>query len=218
MGVKLPAKVSVQRDRVFLTAQEANKVLAAFTSHPLQPLVYTTMYYGLRRSEVLGLRWSAIDFENGTVTINHTVVKNKTIVEKDSTKTQSSYHTYKLIDDVRDVLLKHKTQQDENRKRFGRNYKESDYVFVWDDGTKLRPDYVTRGFQRVLKSHNLPMMRFHDLRHSTASILYDKGWDLKDIQLWLRHSSIDVTADIYTHITENRKSSMASSLNSTFKL
>lgn len=61
-------------------------------------------------------------------------------------------------------------------------------------------------------------MRFHDLRHSTASILYDKGWDMKDIQLWLRHSSIDVTADIYTHISENRKASMAQTLNSTFKL
>lgn len=217
-GVKLPAKVSTQRGRVFLNAQEANQVLTAFAGHQLQPLVYTTMYYGLRRSEVLGLRWSAVDFEKDTITINHTVVKNKTIVEKDSTKTQSSFHTYKLIDDVKKVLLEHKARQDENRKTFGREYKESDYIFVWDDGTKFRPDYVTRGFQRVLKSHDLPMMRFHDLRHSTASILYDKGWDLKDIQLWLRHSSIDVTADIYTHISENRKSSMASSLNSTFKL
>lgn len=217
-GVKLPAKMTTKQERVFLNAEKANAVLSAFAGHNLQPLVYTTIYYGLRRSEVLGLRWSAVDFEKGTITINHTVVKNKTIVEKDSTKTQSSYHTYKLIDDVKDVLLAHKAAQEENRKAFGRGYKDSDYIFVWEDGTLFRPDYVTRGFQRVLKSHGLPIMRFHDLRHSTASILYDMGWDLKDIQLWLRHSSIDVTADIYTHISEDRKSNMANSLNSTFKL
>lgn len=115
-------------------------------------------------------------------------------------------------------MLDQRTRQDENRRVFGKDYKESDYIFVWDDGSKLRPDYVTRGFQRVLKRHGLPPLRFHDLRHSTASILYDKGWDMKDIQLWLRHSSIDVTADIYTHISESRKQSMASSLNSTFKV
>ena len=193
-------------------------MLKVFKGHPLQALVYTTIYYGLRRSEVLGLRWSAIDFERNTLTINHTVVKNRPIVEKDSTKTPSSFHTYHLIDDVKAVLLQHRAQQIENRKAFGAGYIDSDYVFVWEDGTRFRPDYVTRGFQRVLAANNLPMMRFHDLRHSTASILYDKGWELKDMQLWLRHSSIDVTADIYTHISEQRKSSMASSLNSTFTL
>lgn len=217
-GVKLPAKDVPSRDRVFLSAEEANVLLKAFDGHPLQPLIYTTLYYGLRRSEVLGLRWSAVDFENGTLSINHTVVKNCTVVEKDSTKTQSSFHTYRLITDVRDVLLKQKERQARNKRLYGDSYYQSDYIFTWDNGAKFRPDYVTRGFQRVLKKHGLPMMRFHDLRHSTASILYDAGWDLKDIQMWLRHSSIDVTGDIYTHISENRKKYLASSLNSTFQI
>ncbi len=218
VGVKLPAKNLSMREEVFLTSETANEVLKAFDGHPLQALVYTTLYYGLRRSEVLGLRWNSIDFEKNTLTINHTVVKNRTIVEKDTVKTQSSYHTYVLIDDVKKVLLQERDRRRERMKELGRQYKKSDYVFTWEDGTLYRPDYITRSFQRVLKKHNLPKMRFHDLRHSTASILYDKGWDLKDIQSWLRHSSIDVTSDIYTHITEDRKAKMAEDLNSTFRI
>lgn len=217
-GVKLPAKNISTREKVFLTADTANAVLKAFDGHQLQALVYTTLYYGLRRSEVLGLRWSAIDFDRNTLTINHTVVKNRTIVEKDTVKTQSSFHTYMLIEDVKTILLREYNRQQEQAKVLGKQYKKSDYVFTWDDGKTFRPDYITRVFQKVLKRNNLPMMRFHDLRHSTASILYDKGWDIKDIQSWLRHSSIDVTSDIYTHITEDRKSKMAEELNSTFRI
>lgn len=218
LGVKLPAKDIPTRQKRFLTSEQANEMLKLFKGHPLEALVYTTIYYGLRRSEVLGLRWSAVDFENGTLSINHTVVKNVTIVEKDCTKTQSSFHTFLLIDDVRDRLLAQREWQKKNRAEYGSSYHDSDYIFAWPDGTLFRPDYVTRGFQRVLKANGFPSMRFHDLRHSTASILYDKGWDMKDIQSWLRHSSIEVTSDIYTHISEDRKMNLAHTLNNTFKL
>lgn len=217
-GVKLPAKDIKERREVFLTAAQANEMLRAFQGHRLEGLVYITLYYGLRRSEVLGLRWSAIDFEKGTLTINHTVVKNLTVERKDSTKTQSSYHTYKLIDDVRRVLLEQLARQRSYRKIFGDQYVESDYVFTWEDGRLFKPDYITRAFQKVIEANDgLPKMRFHDLRHSTASVLYDMGWDLKDTQSWLRHSSIEMTADTYTHISEDRKVAMADKLNSTFK-
>lgn len=216
--VRIPSKDDPKKERVFLTAEEANELLAAFDGHELQPLVYVTLYYGLRRSEVLGLRWSAIDFRKNKLTINHTVVKNLTIVASDTTKTESSYHTFDLIDDVREVLLKQKEMQTQNRMRLGAAYFDSDYVFTREDGSLFRPDSVTRGFERVLKSHGLPVMRFHDLRHSTASILYDKGWDLKEAQMWLRHSSLDVTADIYTHVSADRQTGMAGRLNETFKL
>lgn len=217
-GVKMPAKNKTSAKRVFLTADEANVVLKAFKGHILQALVYTTLYYGLRRSEVLGLRWRAIDFQANTLTINHVVVKNRSIIEKDTTKSQASTHTYLLIPDVREALLEQKRRQEQWKEELGETYKDNDYVFTWKDGTLFRPDYVTRGFQRVLKSHGLQKMRFHDLRHSTSSTLYDQGWDLKDIQEWMRHSSIEVTGDIYTHITEDRKSKLASQFNSTFKM
>lgn len=217
-GLRMPAKNIPSIKENFLTSDEANVMLKAFSGHPLEALVYVTLYYGLRRSEALGLRWSAIDFEKNTLSINHTVVKNRTIEHKDSTKTQASRATYVLLDDVRDVLLAHKKRQEENKKEFGAAYVESDYVFTWNDGRLFRPDYVTRGFQRVLKANGFPHMRFHDLRHSTASILYEKGWDLKDSQSWMRHASVKMTGDTYTHIKESRKIKMANDMNSTFHL
>ena len=91
-----------------------------------------------------------------------------------------------------------------NRQKYGEDYVESDFVFTWEDGRCFRPDSLYRSFQRVLKRNDFtPMLRFHDLRHSTASMLYNRGWDLKDIQMWLRHADIKVTADIYTHIEQN---------------
>ncbi|GHU81029.1 hypothetical protein FACS1894191_7480 [Clostridia bacterium] len=76
--------------------------------------------------------------------------------------------------DVRELLLRLEGEQAQNRKLFGRSYQKSDYIFVHPDGSQRRPDVVTRGFQRVLIAHGLKVMRFHDLRHSCASILHDK--------------------------------------------
>ena len=179
---------------------------------------YVTLYYGLRRSEVLGLRWSAIDFEKNTLTINHTVVKNLSVDYKDRTKTETSNYTFPLLEDVKVLLLKLKEQQKENRYDYKKEYIDSDYVFAWQDGKLYRPDYITRAFQKVLKQKGFLKMRFHDLRHSTASILHEKGWTLKDIQEWMRHASIDMTADIYTHISNIRKQTMAKDLEKTLIL
>ena len=204
---------------IFLTSEEANQMLQAFAGHALQAMVYITLYYGLRRSEVLGLQWSSIDFEKGIIKIQCRVVKMLTIEEKKGTKSgRSIIRTFPILEDVREVLLKLKKKQSENRRIFGKTYKESDYIFAWQDGRLYRPDYVTRAFQKVLKKHNLKIIRFHDLRHSTASILYDKGWGLKDIQEWLGHADIETTGNIYTQITNQRKQITAKSLERTFTI
>ena len=101
---------------------------------------------------------------------------------------------------------------------FGSEYEESAYIFVWPDGHLYRPDYITRSFKKVLAYHGLPDMRFHDIRHSTASILYDAGWELKDIQEWLGHSDIETTGNIYTHISKIRKEKKGMELAGTFRL
>lgn len=153
------------------------------------------LYYGLRRSEVLGIKWSAVDFDRNTLTICHTVVKNTSIVCKDSTKTEASRAVFQLLPEVREMLLDLKSKAPE----------DSEYICVWEDGRLMRPDYVTRGFQRVLKRNGLPKMRFHDLRHSTASILFDRGWSLEDVKNWLRHTDIETTSNIYLHYGRGRK-------------
>ena len=217
--VPLPKREDEQvRERVFLTVEEANTMLEAFRGHDLQALVYTTLYYGLRRSEVLGLKWDAIDFDQNTLKIQHTVVKNKSVVAKDSTKSAASRRTYPLLPEVREVLLHLKEQQKDNKLLFGSAYEKNDYIFVWPDGHLYRPDYITRSFKKVLAKNGLPDMRFHDIRHSTASILYDTGWELKDIQEWLGHSDIETTGNIYTHITKARKERIGYNLAGTLKL
>lgn len=212
-GVPMP-KQEQDFEAVFLTAGESKRVLLAFKGHELEAMVHLTLYYGLRRSEVLGLRWKAVDFENNTLRIEHTVVKNVTVEYKDSTKTKTSAAAFELLPELKELLLLRQQQQQQNRETFGDAYIESDYIFTWQDGKLYRPDYITRAFQRVLKSNGLRKMRYHDLRHSTASLLYDNNWEAKDIQEWLRHADIETTMGIYTHISNDRKKMLGKNLSS----
>ena len=189
-----------------------------FEGHWLQPIIYITLYYGLRRGEVIGLKWSAIDFKNDSVKIEHIVTNADKVITKDRTKTVSSKRIYVLIPELKKLLLEIKKEQNKNRELFGNCYQNTDYVFTHSDGKVYYPDSVTAAFSKVLNRNNFPNMRFHDLRHGCVSILYDKGWDLKDIQTWLGHSNISTTANIYTHISATRKNEMAKDIQNTFIL
>lgn len=105
---------------VMMTPDEGQRLINAFQGHILYPIIVISLYYGLRRSEVLGLRWSAIDFERNEMRIEHTVVKNLTIEAKDSTKTDLSRATFELIPEVRKVLLELKEKRPAN----------TEYIFV----------------------------------------------------------------------------------------
>ena len=215
--ISLPKKKTNKEDRqIFLTVEDAQRMLDAFRYEELGPIVYVTLYYGLRKSEALGLRWQAVDFENNTITINHTVVSNGHIVRKDSTKTYSSNRTFELLPDVKALLLKLKEQQKQYKSRLGSGYHENDYIFKNANGIPYRPDGLTRSFKRALARHGLPPMRYHDLRHSTASILVDKGWDINDIKEWLGHADISTTANIYAHMSHRKKVSLAKDLEGSF--
>ena len=96
--------------------------------------------------------------------------------------------------------------------------KEIDYVFKQDDGILFCSDSLTRSFQRVFARHGLKKMRFYDLRHTTASVLFDKGWDINEIKEWLGHADIETTANIYTHISHMKKVSLAKNMENTFVL
>lgn len=214
--VPLPKLTSKKEERqVFLTAEDAQKMLDAFADEEVGPIVYVTLYYGLRKSEALGLRWQAVDFDNNTISINHTVVGGKQIIEKDATKTYSSKRTYELLPDIKTILIRLRDQQKDYKSRLGSAYHNNDYIFKHANGMPYRPDSLTRSFKRALARHGLPQMRYHDLRHSTASILVDKGWDINDIKEWLGHSDISTTANIYAHISHRRKVSLAQDLDKT---
>jgi integrase len=203
----------------FYTVQQANVLMEICKGQLMYPIIYMTLTYGFRRSEVMGLKWDAIDFENNTMVVKRTVVMYDTIEEKEKTKNQDSYRTYPLVDETKEILLKIKEEQSSNRILLGEGYSETGkgYVFTWPDGRMIRPDFVTKKLSKIIKKNGLPYIRFHDLRHSTASILLSKGWGIKEIQEWLGHKSI-VTSNIYTHIDVSRKRSLAESMSNTFSV
>ncbi|MGN0520532.1 MAG: tyrosine-type recombinase/integrase [Candidatus Fimenecus sp.] len=198
----------------FYTANQIAELLHCIQDDPLYPLIYLTIVYGLRRSEVLGLKWDSINFETRTLTIKHTVVQFSEVVEKDSTKTASSHRAYPITDEIMQILLNMKNAEAQNVTLFGKEYVKNDYIFKWDNGTPYSPNYITHRFKQLLKKYNLPIIRFHDLRHTCASLLVAKGFSMKDIQEWLGHSDFSTTANIYSHLDVKRKNSIADSMSS----
>lgn len=202
-----------RREPSFYTAEQVEKLLSVISDDSsFYLLVKITATYGLRRSEVLGLQWDSIDFERNSLLICHTVVKINQTVRKDKTKSKSSFRSFPLIPDIKELLLEEKHKQLNHRKEFGSSYIESPYIFVWADGKPYATEYVSQHFSRLLKWNGLPHIRFHDLRHSCASILLSKGFTLKDVQEWLGHSDITLTANIYGHLDLERKRSIANAM------
>ena len=203
-----PRSQAVSARTVFLDSEEIQRLFDGLKNHPIYPAVVLALFYGLRRSEVLGLRWDAIDFQKDTISIFRTVVKNLTIVDAEATKTQVSRMTYPLLPEVRELLLDLCKWAPSG----------STHLFCRSDGSVWRPDSLTRTFQRKLKRLGFPKMRFHDLRHSTASLLFDRGWGLEDVKNWLRHTDIETTSNIYLHYKASRKVLIAHDLTGIFKM
>lgn len=193
----------------FYSEKQISELLKLTENEPLHELIKTTVIFGLRRSEVLGLKWDSINFDNNTVTIKHTVVQNGVLVEKDSTKNKSSYRSYPMPDDMKIMFLKLKEIENTNSLLFGREYIKNDYVFKRPNGQPYPPNYISHKFKDILQRYNLPIIRFHDLRHTCASLLLAKGCSMKEIQDWLGHSDYSTTANIYSHLDVDRKNDIA---------
>ena len=196
----------------FYTETQLKALFSALKDDPILPMVRITAWYGLRRSELLGLQWDSLDLEAGTMTIRHTVSKVTEVVAKDKTKNASSRRTFPLTPEAVEIFAKAKEQEERNRAMFGREYQENPYVFKWPDGHPYSPDYISHHFAKVLKRHGLPHIRFHELRHSCASMLINMGFTLKDVQEWLGHSDIKMTANVYSHLDNARKNTIAAKL------
>ena len=154
-----------RREYEWYNASEINTLLETIKDEPLHPLIQTTVMYGLRRSEVLGLQWQSIDFDTNTILIHHTVSMSTKVVEKDKTKNKSSYRSFRLFPEIRELLLQLKEEEQKNREFFGDTYVENDYIFKWANGAMYDPSYISHKFGDLLRKYNLPHIRFHDLRH-----------------------------------------------------
>lgn len=217
MKVDRPKKNDFQP--VFLDAVELQKLFEIIKGTKLELPVLVAAFYGLRRGEVCGLKWDAIDFERGAITIKRTVtsvqLNGKTqIIEQESAKTKSSMRTLPLVGSFREYFLQVKEAQDLNKKVCGNcyNYEYDGFVFVDEMGERMKPGYLTSYFPKFIQRHGMRKMRFHDLRHSCASLLLANGVPLKEIQEWLGHSDFSTTANIYAHLDYSSKLSSAQAM------
>lgn len=205
----------------FYNEQEMQTLFEAIQNHPMEIPIKIAATYGFRRSELLGLKWQAIDFINKTISVEHKVLVAKCEVYlSDTLKTDSSRRTLPLLPQVEEMLLKQKQQIEKNIAFFGNayNFKYKEYIFVHPNGDLILPDCLTHNFAKILKRNNLKHIRFHDLRHSCASILLAKGAQMKQIQEWLGHSSYDITANIYSHLDYSAKIDTANKISAALNL
>jgi len=197
----------------FYTEKQLKEYYKVVVGEAIEAVIKLTGFYGLRRSEVLGLRWSAIDFEENTILINHTAIKLEEGIQYiDGTKNTSSYRLLPLSRGMKVYLERLKAEQAENRRIFGNAYDNNDYICKWIDGRLLSLDYVSHRHKELLEANGLEVIRFHDLRHTSASNLIRLGFSLKEVQEWLGHSSITITANIYAHLEYETKVQMADKL------
>lgn len=201
--VELPPKRKY-RGATAYTPEQLQLLLQLFEGDELEPLIRLTVAYGFRRSEVCGLRWSEVDFQRNSIHICHTAVLcNGKVLYTDSTKSVTSNRVLPLTPSMRSYLLELKKQQADNESLLGDRYTKSGYVCVKRSGEPFSPDFISHHFRRRLEHSDLPLIRFHDLRHSAVYALRKGGCDAKDIQCWLGHSDVSTTLNIYGHLLGN---------------
>lgn len=203
----------------FYNKDELSELFKVFEGDRMELCVHIAAYYGLRRSEVLGLKWDAVDFENKTITIKHKVVNDyvdgtEKLICEDNLKNNASHRTLPLIPHIEKLLLEEKQKQEYYSSILltGYNTDYSDYICKDNFGNLITPNFVTDHFRYVIKKHGMKKLRFHDLRHSCASLLLANGISMKQIQEWLGHSTYNVTANFYSHLEYTSKLASADAI------
>lgn len=196
----------------YYTQDELLNLMEIMKTTPIELPVIIAGVYGLRREEVIGIKWNAIDFKDKTLTIRHTVGRGKIdgvtqFIFKDRSKSDSGYRTLPLFDFIADLLKEYKNKYEENKKFFGNTYINdyNEYICLMENGELMKPGFLSQKFSEILYKNNLRHIRLHDLRHSCGTLLVRNGVPLKDIQIWLGHSNFQTTLR-YAHAdVENKR-------------
>ena len=213
--VELP-KMKPYEAEIF-SLEELVKILESVKNTTIEPAIILAVYYAMRRSEICGLCWEDIDFENKTIHICRTRTKLTTEVFEKNTKSNSGNRILALTPEIEEFLLSLKEKQKEYKEIFGNMYKDNDFVCKWEDGKPLRCDYVSHHFQYILKKNNIRQIKFHSLRHSCATALVNSNEvSLATVQAMLGHSTLDMTRK-YIHPDMQEKIKAANSVSNLIK-
>lgn len=217
--IELPKKI--RHTASFYSADELKIVLEKAKGTQIEPVVRLAAWFGLRRGEIIGLRWSSIDFTNNLLSITGTVKdkgssgsKIQNMYYEPTAKTTSSLRSFPMSEEVKSYLLRLKAQQAARRLTEGYNHTWDDFVCVRPNGDLIPPEYVTRAFPKLCEACGLRRLKLHELRHTNISLLLAEGANMKELQEWAGHSSYATTANIYSHVQAQSKARLISSINS----
>ena len=203
--------------------EELIAMLGLIRGDIIYPAVMLAGGLGLRRSEALGARWSRVDWEKKTILLDTKIIEykenGKVIVEPvEEMKNKSSRRTLPLPDPVYEMLCEEREKQDLYRRMFKGSYnrKYDDYICVDQLGGLIRPNRVTQRFADLIRQYGLRKIRFHDLRHTFASILINQDVPLLNVSTFLGHSDLPTTANIYAHLDKSKKQESADVISSIF--
>lgn len=192
-------KVGPQPEMRCWNAEQLAKFLLHVEGHRLQAAFHLAAMTGMRRGEVLGLRWQDIDFETGRLAVRHTLVSVAYQIRESTPKT----HQARVVDldgGTLDLLQLHRNRQRAEREAWGSDYQENDLVFRREDGSPVHPDSFTQAFDAEVRRSGLPRIRLHDLRHSHATIALRAGVPVKVISERLGHENPAFTLKQYAHV------------------
>jgi integrase len=192
---------SIRYVPTILSADQAKTLLGFIMGHKHEALFTVALTLGLRRGETLGLRWRDINFETSRMTVRHSLenVKGKGARLTD-TKSDKSKRELRIPQICLIALERHRNSQAKQIQWAGTKWKDQDFVFTTSLGTPMNPDEISHVFPEVLKAAKLPKVRFHDLRHTCASLLLSLGVPAKLVQETLGHSTYQLTMDTYSHM------------------
>lgn len=204
-----PPKAKKYKAKYLTDKQTLDLINCARNSDIYIPVIIA-IFTGARRGEVLGLSWDNVNLGKGYIKIidNLCATRNGLILKE--TKTETSIRTIGIPENLVKILKKHKIKQMENKMRLGSAYKENNMVCCYEDGHLYNPKRFSAKFNEMLTRNQLPIIRFHDLRHSHASLLVQLGVHPKEISTRLGHSNISITMDLYSHLYEEEDKKIAS--------
>jgi integrase len=210
-AVKAP---QVRRQEISpLSAEQVKVLLETACGDRLEALFVLAIHTGLRQGELLGLKWEDVDLESGTVRVRRTLATTKSGPMLTAPKTKGSRRSVKLTQGASDALRSHLTRQLQEIDRVGSLWRENGLVFASETGEPLDRRYLTsRRFKVLLKSAGLPAIRFHDLRHTCATLLLTKNVNPKIVSEMLGHATIAITLDTYSHVLPNMRDQAAAAM------
>ncbi len=198
----------------YIKTEQVSDFLKSFEDTDLYIPVLLGVGLGLRRGEILGLRWQDINFNEKTLSVNQTLVRVGKVNTFSTPKTDKSKRVLVVSDKIIDCLKKRKAEVSENKLFMGEAYEDFDLIVCKIDGTPFSPNSIGHKYRYIIKKKKLPVIRFHDLRHTNATLMLKNKISPKVASERLGHSNISTTMDLYSHVDREMQKEVADKINS----